>query len=86
MDESTTPKSHPSSSSSFSNYSNNNQNHILSAPHEQRWSTPEVFTEDIEINAKIVDQERFVPERPEDQEMPTAEEVAANNEKWKYIP
>jgi len=45
---------------------------------------PEIFAADTEVNAKIVDQERFVPERPADQETPTVEEVAANKEKWGY--
>ena len=47
---------------------------------------PEIFAEDTEINAKIVGQERFVPERPADQETPTTEQVEANKVKWGYTP
>lgn len=45
---------------------------------------PEIFREDIEINARIVGKERFVPKRPEDQKTPTPAEVQANKEKWGY--
>ena len=42
---------------------------------------PDVFKDDIELNAKIMDQPRIVPERPADMTTPTSEEVQANKEK-----
>ncbi len=45
---------------------------------------PEVFQEDIELNAKIMGQSRIVPERPADIATPTPEEVQANKEKKGY--
>lgn len=45
---------------------------------------PEVFKDDIELNARIVDKEREVPARPDDIKTPTPEEVKANKEKWGY--
>jgi ferredoxin len=44
---------------------------------------PEIFKDDIELNARIVGQPRFVPTRP-DEPMPTPEQVAANKKKWGY--
>src|SRR5690606_14575823 len=44
---------------------------------------PDIFKDDIELNARIVGQPRFVPTRP-DKPMPTPEEVAANKKKWGY--
>ncbi len=46
--------------------------------------TPDIFNEDIEINAKIVGQKRFVPQREEGKPLPTPEEIQANKEKWGY--
>jgi ferredoxin len=48
-------------------------------------SVPEVFKEDITLNAAIVEleDEREVPVH-EDKEAPTPEEVAANKQKWGY--
>jgi ferredoxin len=48
-------------------------------------SVPEVFKEDIELNAAIVevDDAREVPVH-EDKEAPSPEEVAANKQKWGY--
>ena len=46
--------------------------------------TPDIFNEDIEINAKIVGQKRFVPQREEGKPLPTPEEVQVNKEKWGY--
>ena len=46
--------------------------------------TPDIFNEDIEINAKIVSQKRFVPQREEGKPLPTPEEIQANKEKWGY--
>ena len=45
---------------------------------------PEVFQEDIELNANIMGQQRIVPERPADMTNPTPEEVLANKEKKGY--
>ncbi|MCL5030823.1 MAG: 4Fe-4S dicluster domain-containing protein [Bacteroidetes bacterium] len=45
---------------------------------------PEVFTEDLEINARIVGKPRIVPKRPDDQKLPSQEEVQSNKEKWGY--
>jgi len=45
---------------------------------------PEIFAADIELNAKIVDQPRIVPERPADQKMPTPAEVEENKVKRGY--
>lgn len=45
---------------------------------------PEVFHDDIELNARIVDKLRVVPKREEGKGMPTPEEVQANKEKWHY--
>ncbi|MCG8589005.1 MAG: 4Fe-4S dicluster domain-containing protein [Proteobacteria bacterium] len=46
---------------------------------------PEVFQEDIALNAKIVDtrDEFDVPEKP-DKPIPSPEEIQANKEKWGY--
>ena len=46
---------------------------------------PEVFTEDVALNAKIVDvRDDFeVPEK-EDQEPPSPEQIAENKAKWGY--
>ncbi len=46
--------------------------------------TPDIFNEDIEINAKIVGQKRFVPQREEGKPLPTPEEIQTNKEKWGY--
>ena len=46
--------------------------------------TPDIFNEDIEINAKIVGQKRFVPQREEGKPLPTPEEIQKNKEKWSY--
>lgn len=45
---------------------------------------PDVFSEDRELNARIVDKERVVPTRPDDMDMPTPEQVKVNKEKWNY--
>jgi ferredoxin len=45
---------------------------------------PDIFVEDIELNARIVGQSRFVPQRDESKPLPTPEEVKANKEKWNY--
>ena len=47
---------------------------------------PDIFKDDTELNARIMDVERFVPERDEDQKFPTSDELNANNEKWGYNP
>lgn len=39
---------------------------------------PEIFAGDIELNAKIIGEPRFVPERPADQKTPTPEEIEEN--------
>ncbi len=44
---------------------------------------PDIFKDDIELNAKIVGQPRIVPTRPEGPP-PTTEEVAENKKKWGY--
>ncbi len=46
--------------------------------------TPDIFNEDIEINAKIVGEKRFVPQREEGKPLPTPEEIQKNKEKWGY--
>ena len=46
--------------------------------------TPDIFNIDIEINAKIVGQKRFVPQREEGKPLPTPEEIQKNKEKWGY--
>ncbi len=46
--------------------------------------TPDIFNEDIEINAKIVSQKRFVPQKEEGKALPTPEEIQKNKEKWGY--
>jgi len=45
---------------------------------------PDLFQADIELNAKIMDQPRIVPERPADMTNPTPEEVQTNKEKYGY--
>ena len=45
---------------------------------------PDMFSDDLEINAGIVGQERVVPVRDPNDPTPTAEEVAANKRKHKY--
>ncbi len=45
---------------------------------------PELFKEDLELNAKIVDQERDVPIREADAPTPGPDEVETNKEKWGY--
>lgn len=45
---------------------------------------PDTFKDDIELNARIVGKQRFVPKKDEDKKMPTPEEVQANKEKWGY--
>ncbi len=45
---------------------------------------PDIFQEDIEINARIVGKDRFVPKKDENTPMPTPEQVQANKEKWSY--
>ncbi len=47
---------------------------------------PDVFAADTELNAKIVDvrDEFEVPERPDDIEAPSPEDVKKNKEKWSY--
>ena len=46
-------------------------------------SVPEVFTDCIELNSRIVNQPRFVPDKA-DVPVPTAEEIQANKAKWGY--
>jgi len=46
---------------------------------------PGVFVADIELNAKIVGQPRFVPKRPADQKNPTPDEIEANKKKRGYV-
>ena len=45
---------------------------------------PDVFKEDIELNARIVGQKRFVPERPAEKKLPSPDEVKQNKKKWSY--
>ena len=45
---------------------------------------PDIFKDDIALNARIVGQPRIVPKRPEDQEAPTPEQVQENKKKWGY--
>ncbi len=45
---------------------------------------PDIFQEDIEINALIVDKPRFVPTRDESTPIPSPAEVEENKEKWGY--
>jgi ferredoxin len=45
---------------------------------------PDVFKDDIELNARIVGKERIVPTRPDDMKMPTPDQVKANKGKWGY--
>ncbi len=45
---------------------------------------PEIFMEDIEVNARIVDKPRLIPVREPDKPLPTTEEVTANKDKWGY--
>jgi ferredoxin len=47
---------------------------------------PDIFKDDIELNARIVGKERIVPVRNPDDPIPTHEEVVANKEKWNYKP
>ncbi|MCH7972595.1 MAG: ferredoxin family protein [Bacteroidetes bacterium] len=47
---------------------------------------PDIFNDDTELNARIMGVERFVPNRDEDQKLPTPDELNANNEKWGYKP
>lgn len=47
---------------------------------------PEIFKADIELNAKIVGQPRFVPKREEGKPIPTSDEVEQNKKKWGYVP
>ncbi len=46
-------------------------------------AVPPVFSEDTEINKKIMGVDRIVPER-EDKPLPTPEEVEENKRKWGY--
>ena len=47
---------------------------------------PEIFSDDIALNASILEiRDQFeVPERPEDMDIPSPDEVASNKEKWNY--
>lgn len=45
---------------------------------------PDIFKDDISLNARIVDKERFVPQRDESLAIPSPEEVEANKKKWGY--
>ncbi len=45
---------------------------------------PDIFKEDIELNARIVGKERVVPQREEGKPLPTPEEVETNKKKWGY--
>lgn len=45
---------------------------------------PDIFHEDIELNARIVGKPRFVPSRDPEKKMPAVEEVQANKDKWGY--
>ena len=46
---------------------------------------PEIFSADIELNAKIVGQPRIVPIRPEGTKNPTPEEAETNKKKKGYF-
>ncbi len=45
---------------------------------------PDIFQEDIGMNARIVGKLRFVPKRDAEKKLPTPEEVKANKVKWGY--
>lgn len=47
---------------------------------------PEIFVADTELNAKIVDvrDEFEVPEKPDDMEIPSPEDVESNKQKWGF--
>ena len=45
---------------------------------------PDVFQEDIGLNARIVGKQRFVPKRDPDKKLPTPEEIGENKKKWGY--
>jgi len=45
---------------------------------------PEIFKDDIELNAKIMGVDRVVPVRNPDDPIPTTEEVKENKKKWGY--
>ncbi|HSQ86708.1 MAG TPA: ferredoxin family protein [Desulfobacterales bacterium] len=47
---------------------------------------PDIFSDDIALNARIVGKERIVPVRNPDDPIPSPEEVTANKEKWGYKP
>ena len=47
-------------------------------------AVPEIFANDIALDAAIVGAPREVPERPPDQKTPTPDEVKANKQKWGY--
>jgi ferredoxin len=46
---------------------------------------PDIFKDDIELNARIVGQSRFVPKKPDDVKAPTQDEIAENKKKWGYV-
>ena len=47
---------------------------------------PEIFHDDIALNASIIEiRDQFeVPERPDDMDVPSPDEVETNKEKWNY--
>ncbi len=45
---------------------------------------PDIFKEDIGLNARIVGKPRIVPKREEGKSLPTSEEVEENKKKWGY--
>jgi len=45
---------------------------------------PDIFKEDIELNARVVGKQRIVPQRDEGKPLPTSEEVEENKKKWGY--
>jgi len=45
---------------------------------------PEIFKEDLEVNARIVGQERIIPEKDPTKPVPSPEEVQANKKKWGF--
>lgn len=45
---------------------------------------PDIFRDDIELNARAVGKDRFVPKRDPSIKPPTKEEIKANKLKWGY--
>jgi ferredoxin len=45
---------------------------------------PDIFKEDIALNARIVGKPRVIPQREEGKPLPTPEEVGENKKKWGY--